>query len=206
MKYKSVIIVSAILLIMFCAIGCIDDTTSVKSPQTQKTVPTKVAKDSLERQLINRWIDEESNPNNVMWLYQMSDTGQVLGEWPVVGKVVSMTKSNEPYERVTDYSGVSYDDENAITSFEGYRAGTAQLANPSGTYGHDLDGVFFFTPDGEYHEIHGGILHISSVPLKINSPVFLTYDVDKEKQEKEKIWEDELKNGKQITNYNNTSE
>jgi predicted small lipoprotein YifL len=196
------IVLLLIALVSFVA-GCIEESPA-KIPETQKSAPTTQIKSSLERDMINKWIDEVGNPNNIMWLYHMSESGQVLGEWPIVGKAVSMTKSNEPYDRIVDCSGASTDDWYATSSFSGFRAGTAQLANPSGTYGHDLEGVFFFTPDGEYHEIHGGIIHVSSVPLKIKEPVFLTYDIDKEKQEKEKQWESDLANKKPITNLNIT--
>lgn len=194
------------VLLMTCVIftlagsGCISTPAHEdNSPDTQKTAPTVKLDNSLERELINCWLKEVGDPNNIMWLYHMSETGQILGEYPIVGKAVSMTKSNEPYERVLDdFDGAVWDEEEAAKRFEGYRLGTTQLANPSGTYGHDLEGVFFFTPDGEYHEIHGGIIHVSSVPIKINDPMFLTYDIDKEKQEKEKMWEAQLKNGSKV--------
>lgn len=183
------------IAISLFASGCISSTVGEDTPETQQNAPTVKLETSLERELINDWLEEVGNPNNIMWLYHMSETGQILGEYPIVGKAVSMTKSNEPSERIisTYDNGIWEDDEN-YNNFEGFRGGTPQLANPSGTYGHDLEGVFFFTPDGEYHEIHGGIIHISSVPIKINDPMFLTYDIDKEKQEKEKQWEEELKN------------
>lgn len=194
------------IMLMACVVfaltvsGCISAPVQDNSPDTQKTAPTVKLDTSLERDLINEWLKEVGDPNNIMWLYHMSETGQILGEYPIVGKAVSMSKSNEPYERVLDTynGGPDYDEVSAAERFEGYRPGTPQLANPSGTYGHDLEGVFFFTPDGEYHEIHGGIIHVSSVPIKINDPMFLTYDIDKEKQQKEKMWEAELKNGSKV--------
>jgi hypothetical protein len=204
MKIKTIVIGMLMLAMIAFVAGCIEESPA-KIPETQKEAPTAQIKSSLERDMINKWINEVGNPNNIMWLYHMSESGQVLGEWPIVGKAVSMTKSNEPYERITDYSSATSDDYYASESFTGFRAGTSQLANPSGTYGHDLEGVFFFTPDGEYHEIHGGIIHVSSVPLKIKEPVFLTYDVDKEKQEKEKQWESDLANKKPITNLNTSA-
>lgn len=190
------------IMLMACVVfalagsGCISAPQEDKAPVTQKNAETVKLDTSIERDLINDWIKEVGDPNNIMWLYHMSETGQILGEYPIVGKAVSMSKSNEPYERVLDTynGGPDYDEVSAAERFEGYRPGTPQLANPSGTYGHDLEGVFFFTPDGEYHEIHGGIIHISSVPIKISDPLFLTYDIDKEKQEKEKMWEAELNN------------
>ena len=195
MKSYTKIILGCCIAISLLMSGCISAPTE-DQPETQQNAPTVKLDSSLERELINDWIEEVGNPNNIMWLYHMSETGQILGEYPIVGKAVSMSKSNEPYERVIEeYSGGPSSDEYIpARRFEGYKAGTPQLANPSGTYGHDLEGVFFFTPDGEYHEIHGGIIHISSVPIKINDPMFLTYDIDKEKQEKEKMWEAELNN------------
>lgn len=195
MKSYIKVVLMLCIAISLIACGCISAPAMDDKPTTQEKAPTVKLDNSLERELINDWLEEVGNPNNIMWLYHMSETGQILGEYPIVGKAVSMSKSNEPYERVIEeYEGPTNREESAARLFEGYKAGTSQLANPSGTYGHDLEGVFFFTPDGEYHEIHGGIIHISSVPIKINDPMFLTYDIDKEKQEKEKLWEKELMN------------
>jgi len=194
-KFTKIVLIACVIFALAGA-GCISSPREDNVPETQMNTETVKLDTSIERDLINGWIEEVGDPNNIMWLYHMSETGQILGEYPIVGKAVSMSKSNEPYERVLDTynSGPDYSEVAAAEKFAGYREGTSQLANPSGTYGHDLEGVFFFTPDGEYHEIHGGIIHISSVPIKINDPLFLTYDIDKEKQEKEKMWEAELMN------------
>jgi hypothetical protein len=180
--------------------GCIDESMGPSTPDTIKETPTAKIDNSLERELINKWLAEVGDPNNVMWLYVMGENGQLIAEYPVVGKPVSMTKSNEPKTRVLDTynAGPDYSEVQSAKNFLGYRQGTEELANPSGTYGGDLPGVFIFTPDGEYHEFHGGILHISSVPVMIKDQVFLSYDVDKEKQEKEKQWEAQLRKNNPI--------
>jgi hypothetical protein len=204
MKMKTIGTLITLLIAVTFVLGCIDASEKAP-PTTQQNAPTKHLDTSLERDLINKWLDEVGNPNNIMWLYHISESGQVLGEWPIVGKAVSMTKSNEPYERTVLETDTWEDEDKGAIALDGFRPGTTQLANPSGTYGHDLEGVFFFTPDGEYHEIHGGIIHVSSVPLKIKEPVFLTYDIDKEKQEKEKQWESDLANKKPITTLNTSA-
>jgi len=183
----SMVIISSLVLVL----GCLED--DDRQAKTIQSDPTVVLENSLERQLINRWLQEVGNPNNVMWLYHLTDTGQLIAKYPVVGKPVSMTKSNEPYERTVRTSGSSSNDDRSYDDLIGYRPGTAQLSNPSGTYGHDLPGVFFFTPDGAYHEIHGGIIITSSVPIAIPEPIFNTYSINEEDAKMEAEWEAQLK-------------
>ena len=148
MKAIKIIGILGIIALSLLLSGCVDNTT--RQSETITNEPTAKLETSLERQLINRWLEEVGNPNNVMWLYHLTDTGQMIAKYPVVGKPVSMTKSNEPYERFVQESNgnVAGREENAARRFIGFRDGTPQLSNPSGTYGHDLPGVFFFTPDG----------------------------------------------------------
>lgn len=191
MNIKTKAILVLLTLLAVTGAGCIDEITEPSTPDIIQETPTAKIDNSLERVLINKWLAEVGDPNNVMWLYVMGENGQLIAEYPVVGKPVSMTKSNEPKTRAMDEydGGPDYSETQAAEKYMGFRRGTEELANPSGTYGGDLPGVFIFTPDGEYHEFHGGILHVSSVPVMIRDQVFLTYDVDKEKQEKEKQWE-----------------
>lgn len=189
MNYKNTILALLIMVGLVLVLGCIDETD--QKAQTLNNDPTVVLENSLERQLINRWLQEVGNPNNVMWLYHLTDTGQLIAKYPVVGKPVSMTKSNEPYERI-EPNGNNWQYVKPAQNLIGYREGTSQLSNPSGTYGHDLPGVFFFTPDGAYHEIHGGIIITSSVPISIPDPIFNTYSINEEDAKMEQAYEDQL--------------
>lgn len=192
MKAIKIIGILGIIALSLLLSGCVDNTT--RQSETITNEPTAKLETSLERQLINRWLEEVGNPNNVMWLYHLTDTGQMIAKYPVVGKPVSMTKSNEPYERFVQESNgnVAGREENAARRFIGFRDGTPQLSNPSGTYGHDLPGVFFFTPDGAYHEIHGGIIITSSTPISIPEPIFNTYSINEEDAKAEAEWEKQL--------------
>lgn len=178
------------------AAGCVSPSVSPSEdlPSTQDNTPTVELNYSLERVLINMWLEEVGDPNNVMWFYHFSDTGVLLGEYPVVGKPVSMTKSNEPKTRVlSDYEGADGFEERAATKFIGYKPGTTDNANPSGTYGGDPEGYFFYTPDGALHMVHGGIFHSCTNPLVFNDAMVLTYAIDSEKKAQEEQWESDLK-------------
>ena len=190
MNLKKTILTLVVISSLVLVLGCIeDDNTQAKTIDSD---PTVVLENSLERQLINRWLQEVGNPNNVMWLYHLTDTGQLIAKYPVVGKPVSMTKSNEPYERTFIGSNSYSNQDKHAKNLVGYKPGTLQLSNPSGTYGHDLPGVFFFTPDGAYHEIHGGIIITSSVPIAIPEPIFNTYSINEEDAKMEAEWEAQL--------------
>lgn len=193
MNMRTALGILIVALVALASSGCAEMPVDDGQPDTVANIPTTKLDYSLERVLINMWLEDVGDPNNVMWLYHFSDTGVLLAEYPVVGKPVSMTKSNEPKTRIADYSGSSGKDWEASDEFIGYRKGTEELTNPSGTYGGDLPGLFFYTPDGALHMIHNGIIHVSENPQVFNDAMVLTYAIDTEKKAQEEKWESELK-------------
>lgn len=197
MNFKAIVGLLLIAVLALASSGCTD--VEEMQPGTIKSTPTTELDYSLERVLINMWLEDVGDPNNVMWLYHFSDTGVLMAEYPVVGKPVSMTKSNEPKSRIlSGYEGADGFEERAAKEIMGYRAGTLETANPSGTYGGDLPGLFFFTPDGGLHMIHNGIIHVSSNPQVFNDAMVLTYAIDTDKKAQEEKWEAELKKSNPI--------
>lgn len=93
------------------------------------------------------------------YIVLFTDNGAVVGRYIVDGKVSSLNSylspDSEYYELV--YGG-SYTKENNW------------LADVDGSYGENDNGIFFFTPDGNYYEWTGTYLY-TDVPVQVSNPV-----------------------------------
>ena len=105
-----------------------------------------------QREKANSLVCEVVKPLGYITLF--TDGGAVVGSFVVDGKVSSLnsylTPDSEHYG-----SGESYND---------------WLADVDGSYGSNDNGIFFFTPDGNYFEWTGKYLY-SDVPMKVETPV-----------------------------------
>lgn len=184
---KTATIIAASFVIIFLAVlivsGCGSDGTAYGSAQdTQNTqvaantlqgnqpTPTDI-KYSLERyNLIRRayWVNGQREKADMLlcevekplgYILLMTESGSVVGSYIVDGKVSSLnsflTPDSEYYEIV--YGG-EFTKENHW------------LADVDGSYGNNDNGIFFFTPDGHYHEWNS-VYHYSDVPFEIEVPV-----------------------------------
>lgn len=183
---KKIYVIGAILALLSVAIlaGCIDPPTKGERAQMLDTQPTKTLKESNERKIFMGYLDQVNNPNNIQFIYLLSWDGHVIYRSVVMGKTISATKSSEPYERLPARTDSAQTDDIASRSFAGYIAGTPQLMNPSGMFGHDTPGVIWQDPEGNYYEWHDGPYFISSKPLKIDVPVLRNTNVDTELERK----------------------
>lgn len=122
---------------------------------------------SLERyNLIRRayWVNGEREkalslpcpivkPLGYIYLISM---GTVIGQFTVDGKVTSLAKYLTPdYRVVTSSTYGNYSLENA---------------DVDGCYGNEVDGIFFFTPDGKYIQWSGDYVY-SDIPFNVNETV-----------------------------------
>lgn len=182
-------IVWAALVVLFIAgvavCGCTSTPEVTKGERAQMldSQKTPTLKTSNERDIFMGYLQQTSDPNNIQWVYCMDYSGHVIFRSAVKGKVISATKSSEPYERMvpSDYDTSSWTytkEENAANSFAGYIAGTNQLMNPSGMFGHDTPGCIWMSPDGQYYEWHGGPYFVSDKPLKLQNPVLSYENID----------------------------
>ena len=93
------------------------------------------------------------------YIVLFTDNGAVVGRYIVDGKVSSLNSylspDSEYYELV--YGG-RYAKENNW------------LADVDGSYGENDNGIFFFTPDGNYYEWTGTYLY-TDVPVQVSNPV-----------------------------------
>lgn len=179
--------------------GCISPENGERAKMLE-TQPTKTITESNERKIFMGYLDQVNNPNNIQFIYLMSYNGNVVFKSVVMGKTISATKSSEPYERIPAQTSSSEYDDRASRSFAGYIAGTTQLMNPSGMFGHDTPGVIWQDPAGNYYEYHDGTYLISNVPLKIDVPVLRYSNIDTELSRKIGEMKAKLEAGGSLTN------
>lgn len=91
----------------------------------------------------------------------------VVGRFVVDGKVSSLNSFLTP----------SNIDKPHGNSSAGYTTLTTEMADVDGSYGENDNGIFFFTPDGNYIEWTGDYLY-SDIPFEIADPV-VAYEVTK---------------------------
>ncbi len=189
----------AFILIMGAALfsGCVEPPkTKGDRAQMLDTQPTETIKVSNERKIFMGYLNQVNNPNNIQFIYLMSYDGHVIYKSTVMGKVISATKSTEPYTRVTDPS--SFEREQS-KNFAGYIAGTEMLMNPSGMFGSDTPGAIWQDPEGNYYEWHNAPYFISSKPLKIDVPTLKNSNVDIELDRKVEEMRNKLEAGGNLT-------
>lgn len=90
----------------------------------------------------------------------LSESGAVIGRFIVDGKVSSLRNYLTPISSY--YEG------------NGYRVNW--LTDTDGTYGDNMDGIFFFTTSGNYIEFKGSYIY-SDIPFEIADPV-LKFEVN----------------------------
>lgn len=188
MKLKKIKALVVCLVIGGILISCEESPTSGTKQDTTNTInvasnlqqnqptPTDINY-SLERyNLIRRayWVNgqrekavslpcEIEKPLGYVILF--TENGQVpVATFAVDGKVSSLnsflTPDSEYYEQEYGSNGYSLGD------------GNNWLADVDGTYGENDNGIFFFTPDGNYFEWTGTYLY-SDIPFKIENPMLV---------------------------------
>ena len=191
-KTKAIFVMGIIVVGMAMTMGCLEEEVGerAKMLETQKTTTLAY---SNERAIFEGYLAQVNDPNNIQWIYCMDHMGHVVLQSAVMGKVISATKSSEPYERTIIIQGTSSAEDSGARNFAGFIPGTAQLMNPSGMFGHDTPGAIWLDPQGNYHEWHGGPYFVSNVPLKVKEPILSFADVDQELMQKVQRMEQKLR-------------
>ena len=132
---------------------------SQQAAKFQETQPAPVIEFSNTRQAVIDRVKRWNDPNKISYIYLVS-FGRVMAFYTVKGSVESKRSYLFP---VT----VPYD--------PGYYDG-AVVDNPDidGTYGDNMDSIFFFTTDDVYVEWHGDYMWVDQ-PLKLATAPELTY-------------------------------
>ncbi|GEM_PF-2864051 len=150
---------------------------------------------SVERDNINTRLKLFDDPNHILWIYCLSDTGNVVLSSPLVGKVTSSGKRLEPREASGRVGGDGHN--YGYVGKEKYH--TNEILGVDGTYGSSDSYVYWFTPEGQYLQWNGNYL-LSSVPFKLEKHLFNTSNIDLEDLKKGQQAEKALKEGKKVSN------
>jgi|SRR3989344_7449009 len=178
----SAIVLSSSLVLTSC-----NQQKDARAERAVKEQPVYEITHSVERDNINKRLALANDPTQIMWVYCLSDMGNVVMSSPVVGKPTSSNKRLEPYVSVVDRD-----------STDGDSRSWDQIGADR-TYGSSDSYVYWFTPEGQYIQWNG--LYIASnVPLKIERPIFNTRDIDYTELQRAKLAQEALKEGKKVNN------
>ena len=199
-KIKAICLVGIVIVGMAMTMGCLEGPEVGERAKMLESQETTTITYSNERAIFEGYLAQVNDPNNIQWIYCMDYMGHVVLQSAVMGKVISATKSSEPYERVVCWnSGTCTFEDAGAEKFAGFIPGTPQLMNPSGMFGHDTPGAIWLDPQGNYHEWHGGPYFVSNVPLKVKEPILSFADVDQELMQKVQRMEQKLRAGGTLT-------
>lgn len=176
---KKIISIILVLVMILGMIGCdeyvLESTSyeesikaneeSVKNIIKQDSLPQVTR--SLERENIKRRIEFINQPDNIGYLYLLSENGQLIKEVQILGKVSSLNSYLTPMEDIQlvrhTYGGYG----------NNYSPIVTQAADLDGTYGENSDGIFWFTPDGVYQEWTGLYLYSSERMTFVSQPLLM---------------------------------
>lgn len=125
-----------------------------------KAQPPVTLDKSLERANINARLKFLNDENRIGYVYLLADTGQVITSYTIKGKASSLNS----YITQMEVVDCPYNQEGCVTR---------EAPDLDGSYGHNVEGVFFFTTDGVYVEWSGKYIYSSQL-LNVNTPVSLT--------------------------------
>lgn len=163
------------------AIGCGPDVPKAQSISgvemaTVGKVETNAKGHTVEQQTIIDRISRDNESGSLKHLYVISPySGQVILYSPVKGKVTTGGKRLTP----RTIEGVSGSETSntympSIT-IAGKRYWTKEVANEDGSFGGgDAPYLYWFTPDGRYHQHYlsgGAIVHVSDQPMPVKGVI-----------------------------------
>ena len=144
-------------------------------------VPAPVVKTSIERKNLKERIERINTENMVSYVYLLSQTGKVVAYYTINGKVSSLNSYLTAMERtavVDKRSGaVLQGGADSLNRFnEAVEVVTLEAPDLDGSYGKNVEGIFFFTTEGAYVEWNGQYIW-SDQPLKITQQPELFQEV-----------------------------
>ena len=148
---------------------------------------------SVERDNINKRLALSNDPTQIMWIYCLSDMGNIILSSPVVGKVSSSDKRLEPKTGSRYGGGVD------VHRIADTRYTSNELMAADGTFGSSDSYVYWFTPEGQYFQWNGDYIE-SNAPLKLERAIFNVRDIDYAELARARSAEEALKSGKKVNN------
>lgn len=175
---KRTILIGLVVLFAFSIFGEGGQESSMSKGQSSKeenlqrlvnAVPVPQMRTAQERMMVARRATRFDVPNKIGYVYLfIAGSSTPLGYYTIIGKVASLSSFLVPQEKITDeYIGR----DGAVRHASGWYV--LSDADIDGTYGENVDGVFFFTDNDVYVEIptNGPIGYIfSDQPLPIRVP------------------------------------
>lgn len=135
------------------------------------SVPVPQLSNSLERENVSKRAQIFNTPDKISYIYLVS-YGKVMAFYTVKGKVSSLQSYMVPTEKLIDAQGnpCSYDSSESFCY-------TVASPDIDGTYGENVEGIFFFTTEGAYVEWKGEYM-MSDQPLKLSTPPALVREIN----------------------------
>lgn len=175
---KIILFFSVVFFIIILLTGC-EPSLSIREEARVATVPVPEVVNFTEAKNIEKRLKLMDDPNTIMWIYCIGETGAVIYYGPVVGKVTSSGKRLEQF----NIAEMHYGDTVVLEKMQA-----------DGTYGSSDPYVFWFDPNGIYHQ-WSGLYFLTSVSIKIQTPVLNFRDVDEEMMAKQQKAIEILKKG-----------
>lgn len=171
-----------VLLLSILFSGCIEDipaqpsAAKIEMRQNEesqqrliKSVPTPKVQTSLERKNLARRIEKINQENMISYIYLIS-YGRVMAYYTVSGKVSSLNSYLTAMERIEKVDD-GWKGKGCPPTFV-----TMEAPDLDGTYGKNVEGIFFFTTEGVYVEWNGQYIW-SDQPLKITQQPELVKEI-----------------------------
>lgn len=143
------------------------DTEIEKSAGLQKdlvnAVPVPKLSNSLERENVSKRAQIFNTPDKISYIY-LVNYGKVMAFFTVRGKVSSLRSYMVPTDKLV-YGNGTQCDQTWVDSPDCY---VINAPDVDGTYGENVEGIFFFTTEGAYVEWVGDYM-MSDQPLKLTT-------------------------------------
>lgn len=138
-----------------------------------EAVPVPEIKNSQTRKAIAERAKVFDSENKVTYVY-LVNFGKVMAFYPVKGQVVSLKSYLTPVETIVNSRGTpcasstinSNSNEPTCGASGGYIVSATDI---DGTYGDNVDGIFFFTADTNAYVEWKGDYMVSDQPLKLST-------------------------------------
>lgn len=126
-------------------------------------VPIPQITTSQERLNVSKRAELFNNENKISYIY-LVNYGKVMAFYTVKGKVSSLRSYMSPMQKVIRANGKACGDDYNSSSY----CFVVDAPDIDGTYGENVEGVFFFTTDGAYVEWRGDYM-MSDQPLRLTT-------------------------------------
>lgn len=144
--------------------------------EVAKAVPVPQLQTSSERKNVAKRAEMFNNEEKISYIYLVS-YGKVMAFFPVQGKVSSLRSYMTPTEKMVYGNGDTCPEgDNWGSSDDSADCYVVSAPDIDGTYGENVEGIFFFTTEGAYVEWKGEYM-MSDQPLKLSTQPELVREI-----------------------------